>query len=99
MGVGGSTGSYGSGLGLGVGLNLGGGREGPAATTMLELRIARSGGETLWEGRAQMDTGVKSPYSQAGLAARTLAAGLFKDFPGGNGETVTIDAKKLQGTK
>ena len=99
VGVGGSTGSYGSGLGLGVGLNLGGGREGPAATTTLELRIARSGGETLWEGRAQMDTGVKSPYSQAGLAARTLAAGLFKDFPGGNGETVTIDAKKLQGTK
>lgn len=99
VGVGGSTGSYGSGLGLGVGLNLGGGREGPAATTTLELRIARSGGEALWEGRAQMDTGVKSPYSQAGLAARTLAAGLFKDFPGGNGETVTIDAKKLQGTK
>lgn len=100
VGVGGSTGSYGSGLGLGVGLNLGGGREGPAATTTLELRIARSGGgETLWEGRAQIDTGVKSPYSQAGLAARTLAAGLFKDFPGGNGETVTIDAKKLQGPK
>ena len=99
VGVGGSTGSYGSGLGLGVGINLGGGKEGPAATTTLELRIARSEGETLWEGRAQMDTGVKSPYSQSGLAARTLAAGLFKDFPGGNGETVTIDAKKLQGTK
>jgi hypothetical protein len=99
VGVGGSTGNFGSGLGLGVGLNLCGGREGPAATTTLELRIARSGGETLWEGRAQIDTGVKSPYSQASLAARTLAAGLFKDFPGGNGETVTIDARKLQGPK
>jgi hypothetical protein len=99
VGVGGSTGSYGSGLGLGVGINLGGGREGPAANTTLAVRIARSGGETLWEGRAEMATGVKSPYAPVTTAARTLAAGLFKDFPGGNGETVTIDAKKLQGTK
>jgi hypothetical protein len=99
VGVGGSTGNFGSGLGLGVGINLGGGREGPAANTLLELRISRTGGETLWEGRAEMATGVKSPYSQASLAARTLAAGLFKDFPGGNGETVTIDAKNLQGPK
>jgi hypothetical protein len=99
VGVGGSTGSYGSGLGLGVGINLGGGREGPAANTTLEVRIARNGGETLWEGRAQMATGVKSPYSLVTIAARTLAAGLFKDFPGGNGETVSIAAKKLQGTK
>jgi len=99
VGVGGSTGSYGSGLGLGVGINLGGGREGPAANTTLELRITRTGAETLWEGRAEMATGVKSPYAQVTTAARTLAAGLFKDFPGGNGETVTIDAKKLQGTK
>lgn len=99
VGVGGSAGSFGSGLGLGVGINLGGGREGPAANTELELRITRTGGETLWEGRAQMATGVKSPYALVATSARTLAAGLFKDFPGGNGETVTIDAKKLQGTK
>lgn len=98
-GIGGGGGNFGSGLGLGVGINLGGGREGPAANTALELRITRTGGETLWEGRAQMTTGVKSPYALVGTAARTLAAGLFKDFPGGNGETVTIDAKKLQGTK
>lgn len=99
VGVGGGAGSFGSGLGLGVGINLGGGREGPAANTALELRIARSGGDTLWEGRAEMATGVKSPYAQVPAAARTLAAALFKDFPGGNGETVTIDAKKLQGNK
>ncbi|WDA41797.1 hypothetical protein [Erythrobacter sp. BLCC-B19] len=99
VGIGGSTGSFGSGLGLGVGINLGGGREGPAALTELSVRIARTGGETLWEGRAQIATGVKSPYSQVSTSARTLAAGLFKDFPGGNGEVVTISAKKLQGTK
>jgi hypothetical protein len=97
VGVGGSTGNFGSGLGMGIGINLGGGREGPAANTTLEVRITGADGAAQWEGRAQMATGVKSPYSQVGMAARTLAAGLFKDFPGGNGETVTIDAKKLQG--
>ncbi|ASJ92348.1 hypothetical protein [Porphyrobacter sp. CACIAM 03H1] len=99
VGVGGTAGSFGSGLGMGVGINLGGGREGPAATTTLEVRIGTAAGTTLWEGRAQMETGVKSPYSQVETSARTLAAGLFRGFPGGNGETVTIDAKKLQGTK
>ena len=97
--VGGGGGSFSSGLGLGVGINLGGGREGPAANTSLELRITQTGGETLWEGRAQMATGIKSPFAVVGTSARTLAAGLFKDFPGGNGETVTISVKKLQGTK
>ncbi|MDZ4139561.1 MAG: hypothetical protein U1D66_11900, partial [Erythrobacter sp.] len=97
VGVGGQTGSYGSGLGLGVGINLGGGREGPAAMTDLSVRIIRDDDTTLWEGRAQMATGVKSPYSQVDASASALAAALFKDFPGGNGETVTIDVKKLQG--
>jgi hypothetical protein len=99
VGLGGQTGSYGSGLGLGVGINLGGGREGPAAMTELSVRINRDDGASMWEGRAQMATGIKSPYSPADASARVLAAALFKDFPGGNGETVTIDVKKLQGSK
>ena len=99
VGVGGQTGGFGSGVGLGVGLNLGGGSEGPSANTELSVRITRSGGATLWEGRSQIATGAKSPYSQVETSARTLAAALFSDFPGGNGETLTIDAKKLQGTK
>lgn len=99
VGIGGQTGGFGSGVGLGVGFNLGGGSEGPNAVTELSVRIARSGGATLWEGRSQIATGIKSPYSQIDASARTLAAALFRDFPGGNGETVTIDAKKLQGTK
>lgn len=97
VGVGGQTGSFGSGLGMGVGINLGGGREGANTMTELSVRIGQTNGATLWEGRAQLATGVKSPYSQVDASARTLAAGLFKDFPGGNGETVTIDVKKLQG--
>lgn len=99
VGVGGGTGSYGSGVGLGVGINLGGGREGANAVTELSVRIARADGTTLWEGRAELATGVKSPYSQVDASARTLAAGLFREFPGGNGETVTIDVRKLQGTR
>lgn len=99
VGVGGQTGGFGSGVGMGVGINLGGGREGPAAMTELSVRITRDDGTTLWEGRAQMATGVKSPYSQVDASAGALAAALFQDFPGGNGETVTIDVKKLQGTR
>lgn len=99
VGVGGQTGSFGSSVGMGVGINLGGGSEGPAVTTELSVRINRPDGSSLWEGRAQMATGVKSPYSAVDTSARTLAAALFRDFPGGNGQTVTIDAKKLQGPK
>jgi hypothetical protein len=99
VGVGGSTGSYGSGVGMGVGINLGGGSESPSVNTDLAVRITRADGTTLWEGRAQIATGVKSPYSNVDTSARTLAAGLFKDFPGGNGETVTISVKKLQANK
>lgn len=97
VGVGGQTGGFGSGLGMGVGINLGGGRESPSVMTDLAVRITRADGTTLWEGRAQIATGVKSPYSQTTTSAKTLAAGLFRDFPGGNGETVTISVKKLQG--
>ncbi len=101
VGVGAGGGSFGGGgfggAGLGVGINLGGGREGPAVNTQLEVRITATGGDTLWEGRAELATGIKSPFSPMATSARTLAAGLFRDFPGGNGETVTIDAKKLQG--
>jgi hypothetical protein len=99
VGVGGQTGSYGSGLGVGVGINLGGGQEGANAITQLSVRIGQTDGTTLWEGRAELATSVKSPYSEVDTSARTLAAGLFRGFPGGNGETVTVDVKKLQGTQ
>jgi hypothetical protein len=96
VGVGGQTGGFGSGVGMGVGINLGGGQRGPNVTTELSVRINDAGGRSLWEGRAQMATAVKSPYSQPNLSASTLATGLFRDFPGGNGETITIKATELQ---
>lgn len=94
VGMGGSTGSYG-GVGLGLGINLGGGRSGPAAISELSIRITNDKVETLWEGRAQIATSVNSPYSDVDAAAKTLAAALFRDFPGGNGETVSIDVDDL----
>ena len=98
VGVGGSTGSYGSGVGLGVGINLGGGQSGPAAISELSVRITAASGDTLWEGRSQIATSVNSPYSDVDASARALAAGLFRDFPGGNGETVSLTVEELERT-
>ena len=90
VGVGGSTGSYGSGVGLGVGINLGGGT-GERVTTTLNVRLLRRADDlVIWEGRAAQSADAKSPAAQPGIAASKLAAALFKDFPGKSGETVTI---------
>ncbi len=100
VGVGAGTGGFRGGLGggLGVGVNLGGGSGGPRVLSELRVSIAPAqGGQNLWEGRAQFPTGVKSPYAPVDINARTLAAGLFRDFPGGNGETVSIAAEELVG--
>ncbi len=96
VGVGGSTGSYGSGVGVGVGLDLGrlfgGGRgNGDQIVTQLSVRIARPGeAQALWEGRAETEAGARAPAAQPGLAADTLATALFRDFPGASGQTITV---------
>lgn len=96
VGVGGSTGSYGGGLGVGLGINLGGNSSKPNALTELSVRISDAGGNSLWEGRAQQAISINSPYAEVEASAAALAAALFKDFPGGNGETVSIDLDELQ---
>ena len=95
VGVGGSTGTFGSGLGVGVGINLGGGRRGPNAVTELSVRITSAAGETLWEGRAEQAISVNSDYAEVNASAQALAKALFRDFPGGNGETVSVDVNDL----
>ena len=95
VGVGGGTGGYRSGVGVGLGINLGGGQSGPNVVTELSVRIIGANGESLWEGRAEQPVSVKSPYADVDASARTLAAALFRNFPGGNGETVTIDVDDL----
>ena len=92
VGVGGSTGSYGSGVGLGIGINLGGGPR-PTIGTQLGVTLRdASGGLNLWEGRADLQTTDKSPLADRTRNAQALAAALFRDFPGRNGETVQVKA-------
>ena len=90
VGVGGSTGSYGSGVGLGLGINLGGGPK-RMADLQLSVRIDDAAtGQAIWEGRALTAVPVKAPAAQPSLAAAKLAEALFKDFPGESGRTITV---------
>jgi hypothetical protein len=90
VGVGGSTGSYGSGVGLGVGINLGGGPKAQVETT-LEVRILRrTDNLVIWEGRAVQAAKADSPAAQPGIAASKLASALFQGFPGVSGETIRV---------
>lgn len=95
VGVGGGTGSYGSGVGVGLGFNLGGSDNSPRVVSELAVRIADESGRVRWEGRAEQPVSIKSTYADVDASARTLAAALFRDFPGGNGETVTIEVEDL----
>jgi|SRR5690606_5726905 len=91
VGVGGSTGSYGSGVGLGVGINLGGNRPSEQIDTQLHVMIRPSaGGDALWEGRARFAATANSDFADQRAAAGKLAAALFADFPGRSGETIEV---------
>jgi hypothetical protein len=90
VGVGGSTGSYGSGLGVGVGIDLSGPPPDVAATRMgVTIRDGASG-QALWEGRAEFSASLNSKYGSAQAAAQKMAAALFAGFPGNSGETIEV---------
>ncbi|MEY3833605.1 MAG: hypothetical protein RLZZ130_1083 [Pseudomonadota bacterium] len=90
VGVGGSTGSYGSSIGLGVGINLGGGSAALMQTSMAVRIIRRSDRLVIWEGTAVQSAKAGSPAAQPAIAASKLAEALFKDFPGVSGETIRV---------
>lgn len=91
VGVGGSTGSFGSGLGLGIGINLGSGRKREELVTRLGLMLRdKATGTTYWEGRAQLSVSPDSPLAASEANASALAGALLKEFPGANGETVQV---------
>ncbi len=98
VGVGGSTGSYGSGVGLGIGINLGGGKRPQTGTqlgvTLRDARTATTAAPNLWEGRAELRTTDKSPLAERTANAQALAAALFQEFPGRNGETVEVEVSE-----
>lgn len=91
VGVGGSTGTYGSGLGLGIGINLGGGGGAEVGTEMAVVIREAAGGRVLWEGRADFTASENSPLAERTASAQTVAAALFSDFPGNNGETIKVE--------
>src|SRR5688500_14281552 len=91
VGVGGSTGSYGSGVGMGVGINLGGNRPSEQIDTQLQVMIRpEAGGNALWEGRARFSATANSPFADQRAAAGKLADALFSGFPGRSGETIEV---------
>jgi Domain of unknown function (DUF4136) len=90
VGVGGSTGSYGSGVGLGVGIDLSGGPKAQVETTLNVRIVRRSDNLVIWEGKATQVAKVDSPAAQPGIAASKLAAALFQGFPGVSGETIRV---------
>jgi Domain of unknown function (DUF4136) len=90
VGVGGSTGSYGSGVGLGIGIDLSGKGKAEVETTLAVRILRRTDNLVIWEGRAVQSAKAGSPAAQPGIAASKLAAALFQDFPGVSGETIRV---------
>lgn len=90
VGMGGSTGSYGGGVGLGIGIDLSG-RPSNQITSQLSVTIRdETGGKSLWEGRAVQTVSEKSALASPQASAQKLATALFKGFPGNSGETITV---------
>ena len=90
VGVGGSTGSYGSGLGVGIGINLSG-KPKPVIATRLRVQLRSARDKTaVWEGRAETQAKQGTPAAQPGMAAGKLADALFRDYPGPSGQTITV---------
>lgn len=90
VGIGGSTGSYGSGVGLGIGLNL---SPKPSAQVTTDLAVTirdRASNASLWEGRASFTVSTRSPLAATTLGAPKMTEALFKGFPGQSGETIEV---------
>ena len=91
VGVGGSTGSYGSGVGVGIGINLGGGEKNRIGTLLAVTIRDKASGQSIWEGRADFQPPENSPLARGSANAQTVASALFREFPGNNGETIEVE--------
>jgi hypothetical protein len=90
VGVGGATGSYGSGVGVGIGFDLSGPPPEQVETLLSVVIRDRAANQVLWEGRASFTVRTKSPLASTQLGAPKLAEALFRDFPGVSGETILV---------
>ena len=88
--VGGSAGSYGSGVGLGIGIDLSGPPPDQVETKLLVSIRDRKSGITLWEGRASFTVSAKSPMAETSLGAAKVTEALFRGFPGTSGEDIEV---------
>ncbi|MCB2078980.1 MAG: DUF4136 domain-containing protein [Novosphingobium sp.] len=91
VGVGGSTGSYGSGVGVGIGFDLSPRPSEQIETTLAVVIRDRETRKSLWEGRASFTVTATSPLSNTQLGAPKLAEALFRGFPGESGETILVE--------
>jgi hypothetical protein len=90
VGLGGSTGSYGSGVGLGIGLNLAGRPKDQVETDLGVMIKDRASQATLWEGRAGFTVRAGTPLADTSLGAAKMAEALFAGFPGEPGESIAV---------
>ncbi|ANU06411.1 DUF4136 domain-containing protein [Paraurantiacibacter namhicola] len=91
VGVGGSTGSYGSGVGVGVGINLGGRKPDSLDRSIGVVIRDKASTAVLWEGRASFSATDNSDYADNDAAAMRLAYALMEGFPGNDGETIEVE--------
>jgi hypothetical protein len=91
IGLGG--GSFGGGVGLGGGVSFPVGKPKQRMDAITELSVQlkrRSEGTVIWEGRAQTAARDGTAAAAPEAAVRALASGLFRDFPGQSGQTITV---------
>jgi hypothetical protein len=80
---------------LGVGFNLGGGRSKERVGTEISVQIrTASDNQSIWEGRASLAVDRDSPLAAPGANADVIAASLFRDFPGNDGETIEVEVSE-----
>ncbi|UVO55531.1 DUF4136 domain-containing protein [Sphingomonas sp. SUN039] len=86
IGIGGGTGGWGGGFGIGGSFGVGTPRGRDTTVTRLFVQLRdRSTGKTVWEGRAESESG-----AAGGERIERLAAALFRDFPGQSGRTISV---------
>jgi hypothetical protein len=90
VGVGGETGSYGSGFGAGVGINLTPPPPDIAHTQIGVVIRDTATHRSLWEGRAEFSASGNTPYANPQATAQKMADALFAGFPGRSGETIDV---------
>ena len=90
VGVGGSTGSYGSGVGLGIGIDLSGPPKPRVGNDLSVQILRRSDNIVVWEGRASSVVKQGTPAAEPSAVAAKMAEALFRGFPGESGKSIRV---------